>query len=105
MQNVQYESSGKLLLLLLKTPFIATIASKAVTQQQDGLSLSDSLEAREIFDKLSTFPSEGNSFDDIRIAAVATLVTKPEVFGDLIAINSIFLLENGKEGISFQNHS
>jgi len=60
---------------------------------RDGLSPNDALEIRGILDKLSTFPFEGDSFSDIKIAAAVKFVTKPEIFGDLIARRATALRE------------
>ncbi|KAF8427743.1 PUA-like domain-containing protein [Tirmania nivea] len=65
---------------------------------QDGLSPKDALETKSILDKLSTFPFEGNSFNDTKIAAAVKLVTKPEVFGDIIARRATSLRGKWKSG-------
>ena len=70
----------------------------AKTAAQTGLSLHDALETRKILDKLSTFPFEESSFDDIRIAAAVKFMTKPEIFGDLIARRAEALREKWKRG-------
>ncbi|RPB23443.1 hypothetical protein L211DRAFT_849713 [Terfezia boudieri ATCC MYA-4762] len=65
---------------------------------RNGLSPTDALEVRSHLDKLSTFPFEENSYDDVRIAAAVKFVTKPEIFGDLIARRATSLREKWKSG-------
>ncbi|KAF8453684.1 hypothetical protein BGX38DRAFT_1141462 [Terfezia claveryi] len=66
---------------------------------RNGLPPTDALEVRSILDKLSTFPFEGrSSYDDIRIASAVKFVTKPEIFGDVIARRATSLREKWKRG-------
>ena len=63
-----------------------------------GLSQKDAPEAKRILDKLSTFPFEGGSFNEIKIATAVRLLTKPEIFGDVLAGRATALREKWKAG-------
>lgn len=63
-----------------------------------GLSAEGTKEIQNTLNKLSTFPFEGSSFRDSKISAAVKLVTKPEVFGDLIAGRAEALRQKWKSG-------
>jgi len=70
----------------------------STTATRDGLSPKDALEARSILDKLSTFPFEGEAYNNTKIAMAVKLMARPEIFGDIIAGRATALREKWKNG-------